>query len=219
VGWRDAERRQHWRTVEGGIMAARAERDRILGERAKGGQVQANPRLTFKQAADAYERSLDERCQQGRKMRAKTRDDYKRILRLHLRERFGGRRLNQIDAEALDRLMADMREDGLSEATIAKTLGVLGNVFKYAANRMGWAGANPVVARERCDRPALSDRKPRRIFKGDELRYVLEAAGEPYRTMFARRHRRPHLRGVGAARRRPMAQPGRPLPYLRRSGR
>jgi integrase/recombinase XerD len=184
VGFRDADRRQHWRTVDGGIMAARAERDRILGERAKGGQVQANPRLTFKQAADAYGRSLDERCEQGRKMRAKTRDDYKRILRRHLRERFGGRRLNQIDAQALDRLMADMRRDGLSEATIAKVLGVLSNVFKYASNRMGWAGTNPVAARERCDRPTLSNRRPRRILTGDELRHVLEAASEPYRTMF-----------------------------------
>jgi integrase len=183
VGWRDSERGQHWRTVEGGIQAARAERDRILGDRASGKPVQANPRLTFTQASERYLAALGERVEQGR-MRPKTRDDYGRVIRLHLRERFNTRRLNQIDADALDRLMADLRGEDKSEATIAKVLGVLSNVFKYATNRMAWAGTNPVANRERADRPKLSKSKPRRIFKGDELRQTLDAATKPYRTMF-----------------------------------
>jgi hypothetical protein len=54
VGWRDPDRRQHWRTVEGGLLAARAERDRILGARATGAQPAANPRLRFGEAAERW---------------------------------------------------------------------------------------------------------------------------------------------------------------------
>lgn len=54
VGYRDSTGRQRWRTVEGGIMAARAARDDVLGRKGRGERVQPNPRLRFGEAADAW---------------------------------------------------------------------------------------------------------------------------------------------------------------------
>jgi integrase len=181
VGWRDADRRQHFKTVDGGITAARAERDRILGERARpGSKAPTNPRLTFREAADRYIDSLAQRD-----LRPNTIDGYRRTIERHLRERFNGRRLDQIDQESLDALIADLRSKGLSEYTIVKVLAVLSNVFQYAKARLGWSGDNPVRERERSDRPKPSKTaKPRRIFTTDELRATLDAAHEPYRTLF-----------------------------------
>ena len=72
IVWRDAERSQHVRTVNGGIMAARAERDRILGDRASG-HTAAQPRLTFGRAARAWLDSLE-----SRELRPETRAEYGR---------------------------------------------------------------------------------------------------------------------------------------------
>jgi hypothetical protein len=47
IGYRDSAGRQRWKVVEGGITAARAERDTILEARARGDRVQPNPRLRF----------------------------------------------------------------------------------------------------------------------------------------------------------------------------
>src|SRR5918992_804358 len=60
IGWKDRERKRHFKTAEmiggqhAGLQQARAERDKILGKLAGGAQVQANPRLTYGQAADAW---------------------------------------------------------------------------------------------------------------------------------------------------------------------
>src|SRR5687768_4447475 len=55
IGYRDSTGKQRWQRVEGGITAARAQRDRILGARAQpGARVVPNPRLRFGEAADRW---------------------------------------------------------------------------------------------------------------------------------------------------------------------
>jgi hypothetical protein len=54
IGYRDATGKQRWRTVEGGIAAARVVRDELLARKARGARVAANPRLRFGDAAAAW---------------------------------------------------------------------------------------------------------------------------------------------------------------------
>src|SRR3954454_5550105 len=54
IGYRDSSGKQRWKVVEGGITAARRERDKLLGAKAKGERVQPNPRLKFGEAADRW---------------------------------------------------------------------------------------------------------------------------------------------------------------------
>jgi hypothetical protein len=51
IGYRDSLGKQRWKVVNGGITAARAERDAILGSKARGDRVRPNPRLRFGEAA------------------------------------------------------------------------------------------------------------------------------------------------------------------------
>ena len=51
VGYRDSAGKQRWQTVDGGITAARAARDDVLGRKGRGEQVRPNPGLRFGEAA------------------------------------------------------------------------------------------------------------------------------------------------------------------------
>lgn len=54
VGFKDGSGRQRWRTVDGGITAARAMRDELLSQRARGERVTNNSRLRFGDAAESW---------------------------------------------------------------------------------------------------------------------------------------------------------------------
>lgn len=51
VGFKDSGGRQRWRTVGGGITAARAVRDELLSRRARGERIASDARLRFGDAA------------------------------------------------------------------------------------------------------------------------------------------------------------------------
>jgi hypothetical protein len=54
IGFRDAQGKQRWRVVDGGITAARAQLATEHAKRARGERVAADPRLRFNDAADAW---------------------------------------------------------------------------------------------------------------------------------------------------------------------
>ena len=54
VCFRDEDGRLRWRTVEGGILAARKLRDEFAARRARGESVAPNPKLRFGEAADRW---------------------------------------------------------------------------------------------------------------------------------------------------------------------
>src|SRR5581483_1723524 len=111
VGFKDGGGVQRWRTVEGGITAARRLRDELLAQRGRGERVPANPRLRFGEAADRW------LAGPVRDLRESTQAGYRNAVNLHLRVRYGSRRLDDIGAEDLARLVREMRAAGKSEAT------------------------------------------------------------------------------------------------------
>ena len=178
VGLKDAGGKQRWRTVAGGITAARAVRDELLSQRARGERVANNGRLRFGAAA---ERWLDGPVKD---LRPATRDCYRNALEQHLLGRFAGRRLDAVSPDDLADLVRQLRTQGLSESTIVIVIGVTNRLYRYAARRLGWAGVNPVSLMLSSERPKPSQGKRRRVFEVGELEQTIGAAGEPYRTLF-----------------------------------
>lgn len=177
IGYRDSIGKQRWQKAEGGIMAARAARDDLLGRKGRGERVRPNPKLRFNDAADAW---LN--CQVA-SLRPRTRETYEYAVR-HVQARFGSRRLDAISADDAARLVRELRAEGKSEATNDAVRKAGSRVYKFAARRLGWHGINPFDALERSERPRPGSTGKRRIFTSDELAQTIHALTEPWRTLF-----------------------------------
>jgi integrase len=178
VGFKDGSGKQRWRTVEGGITAARALRDELVSRRNRGERVAPDRRLRL---ADAAARWLGGPV---RDLRPRTQESYRNALDRHLLPALGQRRLDSISPDDLSMLVRGLRRDGLSEASLVIVVGVANRVYRYAARRLGWSGTNPVSLLLPSERPKPSQGKRRRIFEGRELEETIEAAVEPFRTIF-----------------------------------
>ena len=179
VCFKDENGRLRWRTVDGGILAARKLRDDLAVRRARGESVAPNPRLRFGEAADRWLGGpvLD--------LRDTTQMKYRSMVDGHLRPRFDARRLDGIAADDVARLVRELRADGKSEATIAVAVAVIGRIYKFAARRLGWNGTIPTTLMLSSERPKVSLAKRRPIFIGEQLEQTIAAAHEPFRTLFA----------------------------------
>lgn len=178
IGFKDGAGVQRWRTVEGGITAARALRDELLAARGRGERVAPNPRLRFGEASERWLTGyvVD--------LREATHQLYRNAVERHLRPRFATRRLDAITADDLALLVRDLRAAGLSESSAQNVLGVVNRIYRYAARRLGWAGTNPVSLMLPAERPKPSQTKPRRVFEGQELEQVIAAARGIWRPFF-----------------------------------
>lgn len=178
VGFKDASGIQRWRTVDGGIMAARRLRDELLARRGRGETVAPDSRLRFGEAAELWLRGpvLD--------LRATTQAGYRSAVEHHLVPRYRNRRLDGITADDLAAVVRDMRDRGKSEATIAAVLGAAGRIYKFAARRLGFTGVNPITLMLTSERPKVSLATRRPIFTPEQIEQTLAAATDPYRTLF-----------------------------------
>ncbi|MGA9314529.1 MAG: tyrosine-type recombinase/integrase [Solirubrobacteraceae bacterium] len=179
VGYRDSAGRQRWRTVDGGITAARAARHDVLGRKGRGERVQPNPKLRFGEAADAW------LAKQVAELRPATQAIYTNAIETHLRPRWGRQRLDSITVEDVAELVRELRRADKAEWTIAGVVKAANRTFKFAKRRMNWHGQNPVLELEKGERPKVSAAARRPIFVGDQLAQTLAAAREPCKTLFA----------------------------------
>lgn len=179
VGYRDSTGRQRWRTVDGGIRAARVVRDDLLARRGRGERVQPNPRLRFEDAAKAW------LTDQVAALRPATQDIYRNAIDNHLDPRWGRRRLEAITVDDVARLVHELRGEGKSEWTISGVLKAANRVFRFARRRLDWHGDSPVAELDASERPSTGGSERRRIYQGDELAQTLAAATDPYKTLFA----------------------------------
>jgi integrase len=178
VGYRDSSGKQRWKVIAGGITAARRERDSLIGSKAKGEIVQPNPRLKFGEAADRW---LSE---QVTELRPATRAIYRNAVEIHLRPRWGNRRMDHLTVDDAARLIRELRAEGKAEWTIAGIVKVASRIFSFARRRCSWHGENVIGLLENGERPKTGQTGKRRIFSGDELASTLAAALQPYRLLF-----------------------------------
>jgi integrase len=178
VGYRDADGRLRWRGPFATLTAARVARDDARVKARGGERESANPRLKFGEAAARW------LAEQVAELRPATRASYGSYLRNHLVPRWGNRRMDAIDVSDAARLVRELRAQGLAEWTIAGICRTANRVFKFARRHCSWRGDNPFAELETSERPKVSATPERRIYVGGELAQVLEAATEPWRTLF-----------------------------------
>jgi integrase len=175
IGWRDAQSKQRWRAIDGGIKAARSALAQEHAKRARGEAIAADPRLSFDTAADAW---WDARA--GR-LRPATQSAYRAALK-HLRAHFGRQRLATITAGDVAAYVAS--RDDLKGWTIKGHLTVLSAIYRYANRHLGVTTPNPVAALDSVERPKMDDAKPKRILIGDELARLIDAVSTCHRLIF-----------------------------------
>lgn len=177
IGWTDANGRQRWKIVRGGITAARAA---LAEENARKGRGEVNTahKLTFGEAAEAY---WDARS--GR-IRASTREVYRRTLDNYLLPRWGKAKLSAVTAAEVAKFIADQEADGQRGWTTKGRLTPLSGIFAYSSRHLGYTGPNPVGQLDRTERPR-DDAKQKRVLSPDELDRLLAAVDEPYRLLYA----------------------------------
>jgi integrase len=177
IGWRDAQGKQRWRAVDGGITAARAQLATEHAKRARGERVAADPRLRFNAAADAW---WDARVL---KLRPATQVAYGAALK-HLRRDFGRWRMSDITPTDVAKFVTRQQARDLKGWTIRAHLAVLSAVFVYAARHMGLVGVNPVGLLDHVERPDTDDESLKRILTDDELHRLLGAFEDEHRLIF-----------------------------------
>ena len=108
VGFKDGAGRQRWRTVDGGITAARAARDELLVRRSRGERISSNARLRFGDAAAQWLAGpvVD--------LRATTQACYRNAVEQHLMRRFATHRLDTLSPDDLAALVRALRGKGLA---------------------------------------------------------------------------------------------------------
>ena len=177
IVYRDSTGTQRWKTIDGGIRAARAGRDDIAGRKARGEQVRPSPKLRFAEGADLWWET------KAIRLRPATQSAYGASLK-HLRARWGNARLDDITVAEVARFVSDMEARGYAGWTIKGALTVLGRIFDHAARHHAWQGPNPVRGLDRDERPK-SDEREKRILSAAELDALLEAIDPEHRLLFA----------------------------------
>ena len=176
IGFRDAQGKQRWQRVEGGIMAARAALADAHTVRARRERV-GDPHLRFDEAAQAW---WDSRVI---KLRPATQSAYSAALK-HLRGSFGRDRLADISPADVAAYVTFREEEGAKGWTIKGELTPLSGIFKYASRHLGFAGNSPVAVLDGVERPSTDDQKPTRVLNSEELQRLIDAIDEYYRLLF-----------------------------------
>lgn len=178
VGYKDEAGRLRWRTVDGGILAARKVRDDLSSRKARGDSIAPKAKLWFGDAAVTWLEGpvVD--------LRETTQSKYRCMVHEHLNPRFGHRMLTSLDADDMAKLVRELRGEGKSEATIAVILSLVGHIYRYAARRLGWTGTIPTTLMVRSERPKVAQTKRKPIFTGEQLEQTIAASHEPFRTLF-----------------------------------
>jgi integrase len=117
------------------------------------------------------------------RLRPRTLERYVAIVDRHLLPLVGSRRAAQVTADEIVFVMSSMRASGSSEATIRKSLTLLGTIFGHAQRR-GWIASNPVRDLQRDERPRV-DAREMRVLRRDEIAALLNVARPTYRTLLA----------------------------------
>jgi hypothetical protein len=130
--------------VKGGEREAIAKQAELRGRVARGERV-APSGVKFSVVSEEWYASK-------RKLRDRSRANYRAALNNVLLPRFGHLRLAAITPDAVAALIRELEGEGLSGSTIANTLKPLNGTFKFAARR-GLVAQNPVSLLTPDERP------------------------------------------------------------------
>jgi integrase len=183
ITYTDSDGRQRWKTIDGGLKAARAARGDILAKLHRGERVAPPAKLTLMEVADEWLAAKT-------RLRPATQAWYSHALEAYIKPLLGRRKIGAINEDDIVRLIATMEQhrskrlpNGYAAWTIRGTVTVLGGVLGYAARR-GLIASNPARKLERGERPSVG-RREMRILDRDEIGKLLTAIPALYRTLIA----------------------------------
>jgi integrase len=176
IGYRDRDGRQRWQTVAGGLQDAVVAREEARG-RVRRGERSAPSRVRFADLAGEWIAG------QTAVLRPRSLRSYRGGLRCHVLPRLGHLFVDQIREDDVATLVAELTAQGLAGATVANVLVPVGRILDQAVRR-GLISSNPVRRIERHERPRVVHREMR-VLGREEIAALLDAAEEPYRTLFA----------------------------------
>jgi Phage integrase, N-terminal SAM-like domain len=142
--------------VDGGEREALAKQAELRGRVARGERV-ATSGVRFGTVAEQWYASK-------RKLRDRSRANYRAALDNVLLPRFGHLRLAAITPDAVAALIRELEANGLAGSTIQNTLKPLTGTFKFAARR-GLVTQNPVAVLTPDERPTPADELRRRRYR------------------------------------------------------
>ena len=140
--------------VDGGEKDALAKQAELRRRVARGGSI-ARSNVKFSTVAEQWYASK-------RKLRDRSRANYRAALDNVLLPRFGQMRLAAITPDEVAALIRELESRGLSGSTIANTLKPLTGTFKFAARR-GLVTQNPVAVLTSDERPTPGRREHREL--------------------------------------------------------
>lgn len=187
VAFRDSDGRQRRETVGPRLKEAEARYAQVKADMSRGTHVARRADMTVASAAATWLDSLGH-------LRPTTFQSYEGPLRCHVLPEFGHRRLEAVTPDQIARWTTRAMTEAYAvqhghsapyrAATIRLALRALNRVYAHAIRRQGYAGANPVSALERAERPH-DDPKPRTILTPEQVAVVVAAAPARCRDLLA----------------------------------
>jgi integrase len=148
------------------LKAAVAAQAESRGKAARGEQVTPG-KLTFREVAEAWFDS--------KKIRAKTRRNYRQSLDCILLPRFGKRKIGSVTVDDIAKLIRDLEKDGKSASTISNHLKPLSDSLAFAVRRR-YISSSPYGALTKDDRPARQQKSEPHEWSDDEIAALIDAA-------------------------------------------
>jgi integrase len=164
----DSTGKRRWQVVHGSLEEAKARQAELLLRRRRGERVEPARQTLEQYAHDWLERQT---------VRPRTLELYRWALERHLLPRLGRRRLDQISAEDIAALIAQLRRQGLKGWTITTALRPLSIILAQAL-RKGRIPVNPMTQLERGERPRHDDQRIKRILTLQEMRALLDSTAD-----------------------------------------
>jgi integrase len=158
--------RGNYVAVEGGEKDAVAAQAEARGKSARGEQV-APGKITLHEVAEAWIES--------KKIRAKTRRNYRESLDLVILPRFGKMKVSAITVDHIAKLVRDLEKDGKAPSTISNHLKPLSGALAFAVRRR-YISSSPYDALTRDDRPAKQNKTEPHEWSDDEIAALIGAA-------------------------------------------
>lgn len=179
IAFRDSSGRQRRETVGPRQKEAEARLAQVKGDMSRGLAVAGRQTLTVAEAAERWMAASGH-------LRETTVASYRGSLKTHVLPAFGRRRLEAITADDVARFAREAatlayaksrrRKKPYRAATITLALRTLQRIYRHAARRQGYLGANPVAALERHEKPRDDEPEHIEILTPDEIALVLQAA-------------------------------------------
>jgi integrase len=178
LGWIKSDARPDGYT----LTQAKAERERLRVDVRAGSSVTPT-RATFSEVADDFLELFESLVTAGERSE-QTLDLYRSRIERYLRPRLGRLPIQQVRAQHIASLLAELRASGKAAWTVKGVYTLIGGVFNHALAR-GLVSESPLKRLSRAERPRVRNASKPRVLTHHELSRLLAHTSDTYRPIVA----------------------------------